>query len=261
MKVTLVNWTLNAERMLVLAKQTRLLNTSALDRLGEILAMSKEEIQKELEQAFATISSAWEFVQYIFFLEGVSRAFTHQLVRHRVGFSFAQQSMRTVAVEDFDYYFPEDILFDQSAFEEVVEVLEHIKQAYSRLLKMSIEPEDARGILPTNILTNILVSCNLRSLSTLLEIRLCYRVQGEFRNVARDMRKEVLKAHPRFEQVLRPFCLRYWRCRFPTKAQRCPIFNDPEFSTHLVGKGGVPDKDKEKYLVEKWTNLIETEEK
>ena len=93
MDVILVNRTENAKRMLVLTKRTRhLVGESAYQ---EVMEMDDEQLDKELEYVFNTISSSWEFVDYIFLITGVTRAFTHQLVRHRVGVAYAQQARRT----------------------------------------------------------------------------------------------------------------------------------------------------------------------
>jgi thymidylate synthase ThyX len=68
----------------------------------KIGSMGEEEKQKELKYVFGTIGSSWEFVDYIFLITGVSRAFTHELVRTRQA-SYAQQSMRAVNMEDFSF--------------------------------------------------------------------------------------------------------------------------------------------------------------
>ena len=100
MKVSLLTCTPNAARLLLFSKQTRL-NMSP-DSFNEINKMPIEKVDEELKYVFGTIASSWEFVDYVFLLTGVSRAFTHDLVRTRQA-SYAQQSMRAVNMEDFDY--------------------------------------------------------------------------------------------------------------------------------------------------------------
>jgi flavin-dependent thymidylate synthase len=145
-------------------------------------------------------------------IEGVTRAFTHQLVRHRVGVSFAQQAQRVVNVSDsFDYLATgsvEDSLVYHTTMGE-------IQRGYAKLIEAGAHPQDARGVLPTNIKTNILMKINLRSLSGLLGIRLCVKAQGEFQ-------EEVLKIHPWAERVLQVHCVQTGSCAFPGYKE-CPV--------------------------------------
>ena len=100
MKVKLINWTSDAKNVLIFTKNTRLMDDE--DAYEKIKDWTEEEKQAELDYMLNTIKSSWEFVDYIFDIRGVSRAFTHQFVRTRQG-SYAQQSMRTVNMNDFDY--------------------------------------------------------------------------------------------------------------------------------------------------------------
>ena len=97
-----------------------------------------------------------------------------------------------------------------------------ISNGYSNLIENGTHPSDARGVLPTNITTNILCKCNLRSLSQLLNIRLCVKAQGEFQDVAREMREKVLEVHPWTDPVLQVHCVQHGSCAFPTY-QDCPV--------------------------------------
>ena len=56
--------------------------------------------------------------------------------------------------------------------------------------------EDARGILPTNILTNIMATGNLRTVIDLIKKRSSPRTQGEYRDVLEAMKAEILRVHP-----------------------------------------------------------------
>jgi thymidylate synthase ThyX len=71
-----------------------------------------------------------------------------------------------------------------------------LNASYQDLMEMGVKTEDARGILPTNICTNILVKYNLRTLSDLVASRASPRTQGEFRLVMEAMYNEVLRVHP-----------------------------------------------------------------
>lgn len=200
MKVTLINYTADAAQLLVFTKQARLgLNPT---RLAEIETWGKEQLEQELAYMADTIPSSWEFVDYVFLVEGVSRAYTHQQVRTRTG-SYAQQSLRVVNKSDFDYVFPqrEMSMRQHGIFDRV---LDTIKRGYAELVDSGVPVEDARGLLPTNIATNIVCKFNLRTMSELAASRTGGRTQGEYQQVVNAMCDAVLKVHPWAERFLFP---------------------------------------------------------
>lgn len=201
MKVTLLNSTSHPVEMLIFAKNTRLqMEPNLLVRYGE---MKDSEKLAELDYISKTVKSAWEFVDFTFMIEGVSRAFTHQFVRNRQG-SYAQQTMRMLDVSDFEYHTGPSIEHDIDALELYCDVMETINAAYQELLKIEgVKEEDARGILPTNILTNIMVKYNLRTLSELVASRSSPRTQSEFREVMAAMYQAVIAEHPWLALFLR----------------------------------------------------------
>ena len=119
------------------------------DAYQEIKDWPEEKKQEELDYMLKTIKSSWEFVDYTFEIRDVTRAFTHQFVRNRLG-SYAQQSQRTVDMEGFGYYTPPAILEEPRAKELYDDAMKEINQAYQRLREY-VPAEDARGVLPTNI--------------------------------------------------------------------------------------------------------------
>lgn len=199
MKVTLINHTENAVDLLLFTKATRLNMTPGL--LDEIRAMSEADKMAELEYMANTIPSSWEFVDYVFLVEGVSRAYTHQQVRTRAA-SYAQQTMRVLEMGEFDYVFTDKNMEDQTAYASIELLLQHIKKTYNHLIKIGQPPEDARGILPTNIATNIVCKFNLRTFVDLAKSRTGGRTQGEYQKVINAMVDEVLKVHPWAEKFL-----------------------------------------------------------
>lgn len=218
MQVTLMRHTVDAEDILIFSKKTR--HMTSIDSYDNVVNMSKDEKEQELDYVFNTIGSSWEFVDYIFLIEGVTRAFTHQLVRHRVGVAFAQQAQRVAKMENFNFLIPPKFNSLQNA--SYKECMKEIQWHYDELLDMEADPQDARGVLPTNILTNILCKINLRALSEMGHIRLCIRAQGEFQNVALEMSKKAIEVHPWIKQIIGPRCLVSGCCAFPKYAQ-CPI--------------------------------------
>ena len=199
MKVTLISHTQDAEDLLIFTKSTRL--EMKPDLLDKVKAMSAFEKSEQLEYMANTIPSSWEFVDYVFLVEGVSRAYTHQQVRTRQA-SYAQQTMRVLEMGDFDYVYSERILRDAYAKNVVDAALASIKQAYNSLLTIGIPAEDARGILPTNIATNIVCKFNLRTFVDLAKSRSGGRTQGEYQQVINAMVDAVLAVHPWAEKFL-----------------------------------------------------------
>ena len=192
MKVNLVNYTQDAKDLLLFTKNTRLMNVE--DAYQEIKDWPEEKKQEELDYMLKTIKSSWEFVDYTFEIRDVTRAFTHQFVRNRLG-SYAQQSQRTVDMEGFGYYTPPAILEEPRAKELYDDAMKEINQAYQRLREY-VPAEDARGVLPTNIHTNIVAKFDLRNLHETAKSRLSPRAQGEHQEGFKLMIAEVVKVHP-----------------------------------------------------------------
>ena len=193
MKVTLISHTPDAAELLIFTKSTRLNLTSGL--LDEIKAWHPAKKEKELAYMAETIPSSWEFVDYVFSIEAVSRAYTHQQVRTRAG-SYAQQTMRVLNMSDFDYVMSERIVKTPTAKWLVNCALGTIREVYAQLIKAGVPPEDARGILPTNIATNIVCKFNLRTMAELAASRTGGRTQGEYQTVVRAMCDAVIAIHP-----------------------------------------------------------------
>jgi flavin-dependent thymidylate synthase len=204
MKVTLLEFTgkgsdneqWRAADLLIFTKSTRLTMSPGL--MEGIAAWPIEKKMEELEYMANTIPSSWEFVDYHFLIEGVTRAFTHQFVRTRTN-SYAQQTMRVLDVSEgmgWDYLTGPSIEKNPDVEWIYRSEMEKIGQTYKTLIAKGSKIEDARGILPTNILTNIVCKTSLRTLAETVQKRSSPRTQGEYRDVLEAMKSEVLKVHP-----------------------------------------------------------------
>lgn len=182
-----------AANALVFTKSTRL--KMSPDLFASIEAMDQSDIDAELEYMANTIPSSWEFCHYSFIIEGVSRGFTHQFVRTRTG-AYAQQTMRILDVTDFDFITGPTIEESVGAKEDYLSMMSDINGCYQDLLSQGVAIEDARGILPTNISTNICADFSLRTLSELFRKRASSRTQGEYRDVIDAMKAAVIEVHP-----------------------------------------------------------------
>lgn len=199
MKVTLISTTPEAKELLIFTKSTRLTMSPGL--MDEIRAWPEEKKLAELEYMANTIPSSWEFVDYVFMIEGVSRAFTHQFVRSRQG-SYAQQTMRVLNMGEYDYVYTDRVNADIQARGIVDIVNENIRLGYNKLIELGLPAEDARGVLPTNIATNIVAKFNLRAFVDLAKSRTGGRTQGEYQKVMNAMVDAVLAVHPWAEKFL-----------------------------------------------------------
>ena len=140
--------------------------------------------------------STLEHASYTFAVDGVSRALTHQLVRHRLA-SFNQQSQRYVRFgADLEVVKPETILESDEANAVFDGVVEATKAAYAELLDLGIPAEDARYVLPNAAETKIVVTMNVRELLHFFELRCCNRAQWEIRELAHRMLELVRPTAP-----------------------------------------------------------------
>ena len=149
--------------------------------------------------------SVLEFCDFTFHIEGVSRALTHQLVRHRLA-SYAQRSQRYCEEDGFEYVIPNSIKNNEIALDQYQYYMGEIGKLYSDLRGMEIPAEDARMILPNACETIIEVKMNLRSLIHFMNERLCTRAQWEIRLLALEMKKCVLEKYPELAEFLVPKC-------------------------------------------------------
>ncbi len=164
----------------------------------DIFDEEKSDIKKQAEFIRKVVESGHEspleHVKFTFAIEGVSRALTHQLVRHRIA-SYSQQSQRYVKETNFDYILPPLIKEDEVLRDEFVEIMKKIQISYGRMLSKLKEKgivgekanQDARFILPQAAETKIVATMNCRELLHFFEQRCCTRAQWEIRNLADKM--------------------------------------------------------------------------
>jgi len=139
--------------------------------------------------------SVVEHAVFTFSVKGVSRALTHQLVRHRVA-SYSQQSQRYVRIEEPDVVVPPSIERDKKKKEMFMNLMKNIWELYKGLTNSKVPVEDARYILPNATRTNITITMNARSLLNFFSIRCCVRAQWEIRELAYKMLEIVKKEAP-----------------------------------------------------------------
>ncbi len=174
---------------------------------GDIFAEDAKDPKKQ-EEFIAKVAasgheSPLEHAKFTFAVEGVSRALTHQLVRHRIA-SFSQMSQRYVAAKNFNYIVPPLIEEDSDVKDEFVRIMDYIHGNYNELLKKFEEKgkkgeavnQDVRFILPQAAETKIVFTMNCRELLHFFADRCCARAQWEIRALAKEMLKICKKEIP-----------------------------------------------------------------
>lgn len=133
--------------------------------------------------------SVVEHMNFTFRIEGVSRALTHQLVRHRIA-SYSQRSQRYCSEDGAGMVVPPSIEKNLVAVQIYKEALNYIQDIYKELQKY-VPNEDARFILPNACETTIYVTMNMRTLMHFMNERLCTRAQWEIQKMAQLMKKAI----------------------------------------------------------------------
>lgn len=142
--------------------------------------------------------SVFEHIYFTFKIEGISRACSHQLVRHR-HCSFTQRSQRYCSEDGFGYVTPPTV--DKDLFNRDMDEIEY-NYRYLRD-KCNSTNEDARYLLPNACATEMYLSCNLRELIHIANERLCSRAQWEIRELVQTM---VALLDPELHFMLVPKC-------------------------------------------------------
>ncbi len=167
--------------------------------------------------------STIEHCQYTFTISGISRACTHQLVRHR-HMSFSQKSQRYVVEKgQFEYITPSTVV-SVGLEDEYDQLMSRLNDFYDRMIEKGIPAEDARFVLPNAATSSIVTSLNLRELIHIANLRLCVNAQHEIRKVVSKMCELVIEKEPWLAEYLVPKCERNQYCdeikscgRFPQK--------------------------------------------
>lgn len=205
--------------------------------------ITDDERAKALADVQAThLKAPLEAIEMQFLIEGVDRAFTHQLVRQRTAV-YAQESMRFAVVGDLPRAttLPPSLVGKKNDHPQKViwdGVLSHIDQAYHMLVENGMPAEEARGLLPHCVATRIIFKTDLRNLIDHAGNRLCTQAQFHWRMVFSQMVSEIANYGDRgidegcdwqFEAIatsnmFRPVCYQLGRCPFKASFDRaCSI--------------------------------------
>ncbi|AET65945.1 thymidylate synthase, flavin-dependent [Desulfosporosinus orientis DSM 765] len=155
--------------------------------------------------------STFEHVSFQFSIDGVSRALSHQLVRHRIA-SYSQRSQRYVEEKGFDFVIPPSVKGNPAALKQFEQVMTRLQENYRELLNC-VPAEDARYVLPNACTTSVMATFNARSLLNFFEHRTCQRAQWEIRFLANRMLELVRNVAPNLFSEAGPTCITQGVCR------------------------------------------------
>ncbi len=169
--------------------------------------------------------STIEHVVFTFGITGVSRTLSHQLVRHRAGVAFDQQSQRYVKYRGASTMLPTSLAeADPALRERYEEQVEGALELYGELLESGIPGEDARFVFPNATRTNLVMTTNLRALIHMSGLRLCTMAQWEIRRLFQLIRHEVFAVSPFLGSFLAPKCVPMGYCdEMKNRDGHCPI--------------------------------------
>ena len=290
---------------------------NALAYKGEFVH-SLREISDETRRHYledvpkSTLVMPFEAVNFHFVITGVTRGFTHQMVRQRTA-AYAQESMRFAVKETMPVGRPPSLAgtvpwsawlrqceqelfpsgFHQSNREIVMRqvgeyaeanaskqqiwrrewdlAVEYASAQYNALVNSGMPAEDARGLAPTSVLTQINYNSSLRGLIDHAGLRLCTQAQFEWREVwakmiqaIRDYGATQLYTRPATEEELqrdwesddpyrtfgvsaawqfdaiadffRPICYKTGKCEFMAQADRFCTIRDRVQANHGEGR-------------------------
>jgi flavin-dependent thymidylate synthase len=160
--------------------------------LDEITDEQRRWAWEELSKTI--LNTPLEGVSLKFMIEAVTRSFTHQMVRQRVGAYYVQESLRFAVKRGLaqEVALPPSIVqTDEGVGKIWHDTIATIETAYQQLVDAGVPAEDARGLLPHAVTTRIIYHTNLRGLFNEAGKRLCTQAQFEWRHVFLEIMKAI----------------------------------------------------------------------
>lgn len=174
---------------------------------------SREEMAALVQKCIRSgHTSVLEHASFTFAISGVSRALSHQLVRHRMA-SYSQQSQRYVKAEEWEFVCPPSLRDEQSDERFYFSAgLAAAWAAYKIMIASGVPAEDARFVLPNATATNIVMTMNCRALLHFFEERSCNKAQWEIHRMAMEMMSCMVDELPEVFNFAGPKCRRLGYC-------------------------------------------------
>jgi len=177
---------------------------------AELLSHTPVERLKNFSKDDLTENDLLPHTAFTFAIEGISRACSHQLVRHRVA-SYSQQSQRYIAGKRLSekVVTPDSIGDGSETFNGLVEAS---VEAYRRLVESGVPKEDARFVLLNAAQTSLLMTMDGGSLNHFFGLRCCERAQWEIKDLADEMLLKVIAVAPGLFNETGPYCCQLGYC-------------------------------------------------
>ncbi len=245
LKVKLLSHTPDAEKLVATAAKL-CYSSSDIESLRD--GLTDEKVESFIDMLVSIgHESVVEHVSFTFGVEGISRACSHQLVRHRIA-SYSQKSQRYVSENGFEFITPPSVAEHPEAKSEYDRIISEITESYEKLAALLTEKhasefmaqgmdeksarskasklanEDARFVLPNACETKIVVTMNVRSLFNFFRHRCCNRAQWEIRAVANEMLRQCLEVAPHIFANAGPSCVAEGKC--PEGKMTCGKINE-----------------------------------
>lgn len=229
MEVKLIAYTPNPDGLANLCAETCVSKTIPTIKTS---ANGLRSLQEALESRHESVI---ECASFTFAVSGVSRALTHQLVRHRIA-SYSQQSQRYVKMDDLDYIIPKSVTDaiecelmngggwnPNGCLQDAIKEFDWcLKNVAERMRKLGVPEEDIRYLYPQGITTNIIVTMNARQLHKFFMVRVCNRAQWEIRDLATKMLALCKEVAPTIFENAGASCDVLGYCPEKRSCGRCP---------------------------------------
>lgn len=176
-----------------------------LDQIAEAAGTStdrRDTSEKRVRRCYEQVHGAvFEFADVTLHIEGISRACSHQLVRHRMA-SYCQKSQRYTTIEGDDWYVTPPMFGNASLNNWYRRCMHEHKTQYDIALQNGIKPEDARFLLPEGTKTAITMKINARSLFNFLNLRTDKNAQWEIRDLANAIKDACKGINEQWKQLI-----------------------------------------------------------
>lgn len=203
MQVTLLSYTPEPDKLVAAAARLCYSTQSGATLLDDFSPEQAADFLQRLSSLGH--ASPFEHASFTFAVDGVSRALSHQLVRHRIA-SYSQKSQRYVREDGFEYITPPGIAKNAEQKQAFTHLMSMIAQYYAAALAADVAAEDARYMLPNAATTNLVITMNARSLHNFFRLRCCERAQSEIRQLAQLMLGQVKQVAPALFAKAGPTC-------------------------------------------------------
>lgn len=176
---------------------------------GSVFQGDEDRILVELQKT--GVAAPLQFVHFVFLIDNVTRNFTHQLVRYRVGTAYTQQSLR--------FHGSDQIAVRRSDPSQLFEMaVQDAVAAYWAMRNSGVHPQYARGVLPMDTLNYIWFSCSFATLQHIYKQRMTVQAQpGEWQEVLSQMHDLI---PTNLQPFLRSCCTSGGECPFASMWDR-----------------------------------------